>query len=410
MNVIDFIRKNIKKTVRINTGRDDTLIGLPYPYTVPTVSEAFQEMYYWDTYFTNVGLLVSGESELARYNTDNLLYMADKYGFVPKGNRTWFLNRSQPPFLSLMVKDIYNETKDCEWLENAVKILEKEYSFWMTERITDTGLNCYGSNASDDACYEDCDSFARRLHIDVSDADRNQKIFRGKCFYAECESGWDFSPRFSLECKKYLPIDLNCLLYLYEINFVYFYRQLGKNPSKYAELAKKRNELINKYLFDTARGVYADYNYVDKTFSDVLSCASFFPYFANIEPHDGNDVETLYNALMKDYGLIACENNSNIAFQWASPNGWAPLQFVAYIGLKNVGKYDLAEEVKRKYIALIEKNFATHRNLFEKYNVINGNCQTVDEYQMPTMLGWTAGVFLYFRKDYFYETYRRNKS
>lgn len=151
MNVIDFIRENIKKTVRINTGGDDTLIGLPYPYTVPTVSEAFQEMYYWDTYFTNVGLLVSGESELARYNTDNLLYMADKYGFVPNGNRTWFLNRSQPPFLSLMVKDIYNETKDCEWLENAVKILEKEYSFWMTERITDTGLNCYGSNASDDA-------------------------------------------------------------------------------------------------------------------------------------------------------------------------------------------------------------------------------------------------------------------
>lgn len=102
MNVIDFIRENIKKTVRINTQGDDTLIGLPYPYTVPTVSEAFQEMYYWDTYFTNVGLLVSGESELARNNTDNLLYMADKYGFVPNGNRTWFLNRSQPSFFNFL--------------------------------------------------------------------------------------------------------------------------------------------------------------------------------------------------------------------------------------------------------------------------------------------------------------------
>ena len=397
MSVIDFIKENIKKTVRENTKGDETLIGLPFPYTVPSVSEAFQEMYYWDTYFTNVGLIKSGEVNLAKNNVDNLLYMADKYGFVPNGNRTWYLNRSQPPFLSLMVRDIYKETKDCDWLKNAVKILEKEYSFWMSKRITDTGLNCYGSEASDESYFEDCENFANRLHVNLSDLDRNQKIFRGKCFYAECESGWDFSPRFSLLCKKYLPIDLNCLLYIYEINFAYFYNQLGKDSSKYTELAKIRNERINKYLFDETRGVYADYNYIDKTFSDVLSCASFFPYFANLKLHDENNVGLLFNTLINNYGLVACENKGNIPFQWAAPNGWAPLQFVAYIGLKNVGENAMADEVKQKYVDLIEKNFEIRHNLFEKYNVINGDCQTVDEYTMPTMLGWTAGVYLFFK-------------
>ena len=111
MSVIDFIRENIKKTVRKNTKGDETLIGLPFPYTVPSVSEAFQEMYYWDTYFTNVGLIKSGEVNLAKNNVDNLLYMADKYGFVPNGNRTWYLNRSQPPFLSLMVRIFIKKQK-----------------------------------------------------------------------------------------------------------------------------------------------------------------------------------------------------------------------------------------------------------------------------------------------------------
>ena len=106
MNAKSFITENLTRTVRFNKTGDNRLIGLPYPYTVPCISDSFQEMYYWDTYFTNKGLILSGESRQAVYNAKNFAYLINEYGFVPNGNITELLNRSQPPFFGAAIKDI----------------------------------------------------------------------------------------------------------------------------------------------------------------------------------------------------------------------------------------------------------------------------------------------------------------
>lgn len=108
--VVKFIEENFSQTIRSNKEDNDTLIGLPYPYTVPCIDDMFQEMYYWDTYFTNVGLLIAGNLEQARNNADNMMYLIEKYGYMPNGNRTYYLKQSQPPFLFLMVKEVYEHT------------------------------------------------------------------------------------------------------------------------------------------------------------------------------------------------------------------------------------------------------------------------------------------------------------
>ena len=112
MNVREYIGSNWDNTTRFFTEDNDTLIGLPYPYTVPCCEGTFQEMYYWDVYFTNVGLIKSGRLSQAKNNADNMCYLINKFGFMPNGNRTYYLSRSQPPFLSQMVRCIYEKTED----------------------------------------------------------------------------------------------------------------------------------------------------------------------------------------------------------------------------------------------------------------------------------------------------------
>ena len=138
-----FLDENIEKTVKFSPENEGNLIGLPYPYTTPCAEDSFQEMYYWDTYFTNAGLLLWGKTEYAKNNIENMLYLIEKYGFMPNGNRTFYLNRSQPPFLSHMVRDFFEVTGDKEWLSRAYNTLVKEYDFWQTKRVAENGLNGY---------------------------------------------------------------------------------------------------------------------------------------------------------------------------------------------------------------------------------------------------------------------------
>ena len=111
-----FVLESIDKTVRYSPNDEGTLVGLPFKYTVPCVGDHFQEIYYWDTYFSNVGMIMVGKVEYAKSNIDNMLWMVEKFGHMPNGNRTYYLNRSQPPFLSKMVRDVFTVTGDKEWL------------------------------------------------------------------------------------------------------------------------------------------------------------------------------------------------------------------------------------------------------------------------------------------------------
>lgn len=263
-----YISSSWTKTVRETPEDDGTLIGLPFPYTVPSPEGMFQELYYWDTYFTNEGLIRDGLVGLAHGNVDDMLYLVDRYGFMPNGNRTWYLSRSQPPFLSQMVRSVFEARPDTLWLARAYPTLEREYAFWMTERISECGLNCYsGKGADENLVAEFVKTGERRLkHIFITPgmpAVEHDRL--GRNFVAEAESGWDMNPRFDRRCGDFCPVDLNSLLYMYETNFADFARILGKGETvveEWKQKAERRRKLMSEFMFDKLRQQFYDYDFV----------------------------------------------------------------------------------------------------------------------------------------------------
>lgn len=244
--ILDYININIEKTIRNSMhDTDDGLIGLPHPYTVPSTAETnfFQEMYYWDTYFTCKGLNVLNRWDLTKNNTDNILYVINKYGYMPNGTRKCLFGRSQPPVLSLMVKDVYNHYKDEVWLLCAYETLNKEYDFWMSKRITPTGLNSYGGEVDDMDFYAKI--FRERVEQVSSDID---DYTLGRHCITLCESGWDMNPKMGFESYNYVSPDLNALLYIFEKYMAEFSKVLKKDKENlWEERAEKRRILMNKY-------------------------------------------------------------------------------------------------------------------------------------------------------------------
>lgn len=399
--VHDFIRDSWEKTVRFHTEDEGIRIGLPYRYTVPSISGAFQEMYYWDTYFTGEGLILDGHIDLAKSNADNMLYMVEKFGKMYNGNLTAFQNRSQPPYLSMMIASVYRQTGDKAWLKKILPTLEKEYRFWMTQRITPIGLNRYGNEATE----QDKTGFigllrerlGKNFNPDTLSFEEQQQV--GSHFIAEAESGWDFNPRFDCRCMDFCPIDLNANLYLYEKNFAYFASELGdiQAAKQWTKKAEARKKLIRKYCRDPKTGMYYDYDYVNACRSDVVSSAIFSLLYAEaVSPKDAESiVRNGLEALEFAHGIAACENKPyDFVYQWSYPNGWAPLHFLAIKGLDNYGFKEDAGRIASKYVDMVVRNFEATHNLWEKYNVVEGNINVSNEYDMPTMMGWTAGTYV----------------
>src|SRR3989344_4159959 len=113
-----------------------TLIGLPYPYIVPSARTGsgftFNEMYYWDSYFIAQGLLQTGREELASGMVENLMYMAKRFDIIPNANRYYFTSRSHPPLLTSFIFDVFATTDDLTWLQESMVVAENEYTtVWM---------------------------------------------------------------------------------------------------------------------------------------------------------------------------------------------------------------------------------------------------------------------------------------
>ena len=394
-----FIKNNWEEYVRYMPEDNDTLIGMPYPYIVPSPDKRLQEMYYWDTYFTSKGLYLSGREDLAKNCTDDMLFMVEKYGFMPNGNRTYYLSQSQPPVLSLMADDVYEYTKDTEWLDKAYSILKKEYSFWMTERITETGLNTYKCNrVSENDAENHYRSICKRLNYKVP---MNDHVLFAKCFLSDCESGWDFTPRCFMVQNTSIYVDLNSLLYMFEKNMQKFAEVLDKASEikAWSEKASKRKMLMTDILWN--KTAFFDYNYNAKEHSRVFSAASFYPLWAGLA--DFRQAAATVDKLSElecEYGIAACaKNDSPAEFQWDYPTGWAPLHFAVIRGLMQYGYTQDAVRIAKKYVDATEKMFENTGKLWEKYNVLTGENKTTADYQPREMLGWSAGVYLY-AKDF----------
>ena len=388
-----FISSHWDECIKENMEDDGTLIGLPYPYTVPAVGH-FEEMYYWDTYFTNKGLEIEGRFAQMKNNTDNILYLVNRYGYMPNGNRTYYLKNSQPPFLSIMVRDVYEHYMDKVWLTGAFEALKKEYSFWMTRRISPIGLNVYDGYLALGADIELANSFKERTGFmpdgNIHDIGRHHLL--------TCESGWDINPRWDIEGYNFVPVDLNSLMFMFETNMRYFSNELEKDETQmWKERAEKRRILMKKYM-ETDSDLFLDYNFVKNKHSKVFSAASFYPLFAGLaEPENAEALVENINRLETEYGILACEKNeSEGTYQWDYPNGWACLHYIVISGLDKYGYKTEAARIAEKYINLVEKVFEETGNIWEKYNVVDGNLNVHHESKkkMPAMMGWSAGVYL----------------
>jgi alpha,alpha-trehalase len=400
-NVKTFIWNNWDKTIEYHPLDTGTLIGLPYPYTVPTISDEsiFRELYYWDTYFTNIGLIIDGKIDLARNNTDNVLYLVSRFGKMPNGSRTYYLNRSQPPYLSMMVFEIYKVSRDKEWLKNAVQVIEIEYQFWMSERVTSCGLNRYSSSANDDYKIKMAEYLKQRFqnNILIDTLSQQEKIRVGGHHTAEAESGWDFTPRFMNRCEDFCPIDLNSYLYIYEKNFAWFYEEIGQPEKvlKWIDAASQRNKLINSYCYNSQDGLFYDYDFVNNQQSPVISAAMYSALFAELAtPEQAEALVDSLHLLETEFGIAACQQGDyHLRYQWGQENGWAPVHYLVIKGLLSYGFENDADRIAGKFINLVVRNFQKTHNLWEKYNIRDGSTNTLDEYEMPAFLGWTAGVF-----------------
>lgn len=393
MKLVNYIKEHWDDTVRLEREGGNGLIGLPYEYFVPSVTGMFQEIYYWDTFFTAKGLFLCGREALVKSTVEDMFYLVDKIGYMPNGSNEGLLGRSQPPFLSSMVRDLYEIYKDKVWLSTAYGILTKEYSFWMTDRITPTGLNRHGYDMSNGRIKAYADMIRRRLAgLDLSDRTDEDIV---ENFMADAESGWDFNPRCEYHQTECNFIDLNSILYVFEGNMAFFANELGNGEEAlWQERANWRKEKIRSTMFDGE--TFRDYNFVKDTFSPVFSCASFYPLWAGIAtPEQAASTVKLLPLLEMEHGLAVCQPiEREVKFQWDYPNGWAPLHYIVVHALDNYGYTEDAVRIATKYVRSIEKIFEETGALWEKYNVTEASIKVNDEYKMPEMLGWTSGIYL----------------
>lgn len=394
-----YIEENFPKTIRYNPEDNDSLIGLPNPYNVPSIEDYFQEMYYWDTYFLNRGLILSGMVDQAKNNTENMFFLVNKYGFMPNGNRTFYLHNSQPPFLSMMVDDIFAKTRDTAWLKGAYDVLVKEYEFWDTKRKSPIGLTQYTGNtemAIDEGMYK---GFIDR----IGKRPEGKTDAQLSCQYvAICESGWDINPRFDFHVEDFCSVELNALMYGFEQNMAKFCGILNiSGKDIWTIKAQSRKELMTKYMLKD--GIFFDYDFTNDVISEKFTCASYYPMLVGMLSNEQAKLlkDNLYR-IETDYGIAVTEkmyNANEYHYQWQYPNGWAPMQSIIIQGLNRYGYRKDAVRVAQKYVNLVEKNFVDTHNLWEKYNVVTGGIDIEDECsvrhkKMPPMMGWTAGVYL----------------
>ncbi len=390
-----FISEHIDNCICFNKKDNFPKIGLPHPYSVPTETHEFRDMFYWDTYFTNLGLFLMGREEQARFNVENICYLVNRFGYMPNTSNFHALRCSQPPVLSLMMRDYYDFSGDKAWLKLFYKTLIREHEFWNKSRMTDMGLNHYGGDFSKISNKGFFDYYSRRVGAAPFGKDPN---IIGPNALSEGESGWDYSPRFAGRAFLCAAVDLNSLLYALERNVAYFMRELGEQGAEeWDKKAESRLNLINKYLWDKKRETFLDRNTETLKFSPVISAASYFSMLCNVPSREyAEKMRKSLSVLEYDFGISACQKHGIEGdFQWDYPNAWPPLQYAAVKGLLNYGYRDDALRIAGKYAAAVEQTFKKTGNLWEKYNVVDGSDNAKNEYEMPPMLGWSAGVYLY---------------
>lgn len=394
--------------------KHSSLLGLPERYIVP--GGRFREIYYWDSYFTMLGLRESGNVDLIEAMVRNFAYMVSRYGFIPNGNRSYYLTRSQPPVFALMVA-LLAELQGEHVLDEFRPLVVKEYKYWMrgesraafVKKTADAAehvvrmpdgeiLNRYW----DSSISPREESFAEDIEVgrhldDPAEFYRNMR--------AGAESGWDFSSRWfgdaggreSIRVTDVVPVDLNVFLFLTEELIARMYQRVGKFKlsGRYNDMAFARREAVQKYFWDESSGWFYDYIHSERKINRKPTIAGIMPLFGGIATAEqaSGAIEMVSQKFLRPGGVATTLETTGE--QWDSPNGWAPLVYLAVSGLERYGAHDLAYEIAMRWCGLNISVYQKTGRLLEKYNVEEVEALAAGgEYELQDGFGWTNGVLL----------------
>ncbi|MEZ4885961.1 MAG: alpha,alpha-trehalase TreF [Chitinophagales bacterium] len=394
-----------------------SLIPLPNPYIVP--GGRFGEIYYWDSYFTMLGLAESGRYDMIENMLDNFAYLIDTIGFIPNGNRTYFLGRSQPPFFAAMVNLLAAE-KGNQILEKYLSVLQKEYDFWMAgaadlslenpthRRVVRLQNGTIVNRYWDDRQGPRPESYAEDLELAEESKQTNEQLYQN--LRAACESGWDFSARWfaegtdfkTIRTTELIPVDLNCLMFHLEetLSTAYLLQNKAAEANDFAAKAEQRKTAIQTYCWNIATEFFEDYHFPSQNTTGIPTLAAAFPLFFNIaKPSQAAKIAKRIQAdFLKAGGVVTTLIKSGQ--QWDFPNGWAPLQWVTIQGLRNYGFDVVANKISDNWTKLNLKVYENTGKMMEKYNVTDMNLGAGGgEYPVQDGFGWTNGVLLKLLND-----------
>jgi len=396
----------------------DNVIDRPHLHTILQLKNRevivpggrFREIYYWDSFWIVKGLIVSGLQVLALSLVENLLDMVDRYGYVPNGGRQYYLGRSQPPTLTLIVDEIFQDDGNIGFIRKHMPTLEQEYSFWCTERnvsVKGHQLSRYFSNQDQPRP----ESYLHDLSIPKS---------RRAHIRAAAESGWDFSSRWcenenctsdlsNIETNNVVPVDLNVFLYKTEFALSKMFIRLNENEKaeQYRKAYIKRANAINAVFYDDSTHQWYDWDLKRAKHRKEVKASNFFPlWIAQISEHDGllKVVAALnHSGLIQPGGVLT--TLKSIQQQWDSPNAFPPIQHILVESLdmyvRDGGSTEMARKIAQNYISSIYTGHVNHGTFFEKYDAFKtGEPGGGGEYVVEKGFGWTNGVALNFLSTY----------
>ena len=386
-----------------------SLLPLPRPYVVP--GGRFREVYYWDSYFTMLGLVESNRRDLAENMVDDFAYLIDTYGHVPNGTRTYYLSRSQPPLFFEMVGLLASDDPSAAFVRYLPQ-LKAEYAFWMQgaeglERGTahrrvvalDDGsiLNRFWDDLASprDESYRDDTALANASRRPAAEVYRDIR--------AAAESGWDFSSRWfadartraTIDTTQIVPIDLNSLMFGLE-NAIRAGCERAADEACMREFARRaamRRAAINRYLWDAKIGAYLDYRWTHHERVRRVSAATLYPLFVALasESQAAAVAKVAMQQLLRAGGIVT--TSLHTGEQWDAPNGWAPLQWIAVDGLRHYHRESLAEMIACRWMSSVNEVYRDAGKLVEKYDVETpGRSGGGGEYPLQDGFGWTNGV------------------
>jgi len=389
-----------------------SLLPLPRPYVVP--GGRFREVYYWDSYFTLLGLASSGRWQQVRDMVDNFAWQLDSYGHIPNGNRSYYLSRSQPPFFSVMV-DLLATHEGDDAYRRYLPQLRAEHAFWMR------GAESLAPGAASERVVRLADGRVLNRYWDARAVPRTEswtddlataatvpqrapsQVYRD--LRAGAESGWDFSSRWlaeptalgSIHTTAIVPVDLNSLLFHLEKTLARASDAAGERRAgrDYTRQAETRQRAINELLWDAQQGWYVDRDIERGQTRPALTAAALFPLWLEVagRAQARATAAAVEAQLLREGGLLT--TTVTTGQQWDAPNGWAPLQWVAVDGLQRYRQDALARRIGTRFLHTVQAVYDREGKLVEKY-VVDGSAGGGGggEYPLQDGFGWSNGVTL----------------